>query len=132
LPRLRSAVIHNDANDWNVLVAEEDHDRIAGLIDFGDALYAPLIAEVAIAAAYAGLDHADPIGATASILRGFHAEYPLLEEVVDLLFDLLARRLVTPVTISATRRAHKGTNPYLAISEKPAWTLLRKLDAMNP
>lgn len=131
LPKLRSTVIHNDANDWNVLVAEDDHDRIAGLIDLGDALYAPVIAEVAIAAAYAGLDHADPIGAAGAIARGFHAEYPLLEEEVDLLFDLIAMRLVTSVTISASRHAHTGGNPYLAISEKPAWTLLRKLDAMN-
>ena len=131
LAKLRSTVIHNDANDWNVLVADEDHDRIAGLIDLGDALYAPVIAEVAIAAAYAGLDHANPIGAAADILRGFHAEYPLLEEEVDLLFDLIAMRLVTSVTISASRHAHTGGNPYLAISEKPAWTLLRKMDAMN-
>ncbi len=132
LPKLRSAVIHNDANDWNVLVAHADHDRIAGVIDFGDALYAPVIAEIAIAAAYAGLDHADPIGAAATIARGFHAEYPLLEEEIALLFDLIAMRLVTSVTISASRRAHTDGNPYLAISEKPAWALLRKLDAMNP
>ena len=131
LAKLRSTVIHNDANDWNVLVADDDHDRIAGLIDLGDALYAPVIAEVAIAAAYAGLDHADPIGAAADIARGFHAEYPLLEEEVDVLFDLIVMRLVTSVTISASRHAHTGGNPYLAISEKPAWTLLRKLDAMN-
>lgn len=131
LATLRSAVIHNDANDWNVLVDKSENDRISGLIDFGDALYAPVIAEVAIAAAYAGLDHPDPIGATAAIARGFHAEYPLLEEEVDLLFDLIAMRLVTSVTISASRRAHTADNPYLAISEKPAWTLLRKLDRMN-
>lgn len=131
LATLRSAVIHNDANDWNVLVDKSDHDRISGLIDFGDALYAPVIAEVAIAAAYAGLDHPDPMGATAAIARGFHAEYPLLEEEVDLLFDLIVMRLVTSVTISASRRAHTADNPYLAISEKPAWTLLRKLDRMN-
>ncbi len=131
LATLRSAVIHNDANDWNVLVVEGDHDRIAGLIDFGDALYSPVIAEVAIAAAYAGLDHADPIGAAAAIAKGFHGEYPLLGEELDLLFDLIAMRLVTSVTMSASRHAHTGDNPYLAISEKPAWTLLRKLDAMN-
>jgi hypothetical protein len=65
LATLRAAVIHNDANDWNVLVDPADQDRISGLIDFGDALHAPLIAEVAIASAYAGLDHADPIGAAA-------------------------------------------------------------------
>ncbi len=132
LATLRSAVLHNDANDWNVLVDAANHDRISGLIDFGDALYSPLIAEVAIAAAYAGLDHADPIGAAAAIARGFHAEYPLLAEEIDLLYDLIAIRLVTSVTISASRRSHAEDNPYLAISERPAWTLLRKLDRMNP
>jgi Ser/Thr protein kinase RdoA (MazF antagonist) len=95
LPKLRSAVVHNDANDWNVLVESADHDRIAGVIDFGDAVYAPVIAESAIAAAYAALDHADPIGAAAAIARGFHTEYPLLEEEIDLLFDLIAMRLVS-------------------------------------
>lgn len=132
LGTLRAAVIHNDANDWNVLVDHADRGRISGLIDFGDALYAPVIAEVAIAAAYAGLDHPDPIGAAAAIAQGFHAEYPLHEEEVDLLYDLIAIRLVTSVTISASRRSHTEDNPYLAISERPAWTLLRKLDRMNP
>ena len=132
LATLRAAVIHNDANDWNVLVDVQDADRICGLIDLGDALHAPVIAEVAIAAAYAGLDHADPIGAVAEIARGFHAEYPLLEEEIELLYDLIAIRLVTSVTISASRRSHTGDNPYLAISERPAWELLRKLDRMNP
>jgi 4-aminobutyrate aminotransferase-like enzyme/Ser/Thr protein kinase RdoA (MazF antagonist) len=132
LATLRAAVIHNDANDWNVLVDAADADRISGLIDFGDALHAPVIAEVAIAAAYAGLDHGDPIGAAAAIVSGFHAEYPLQEEEVDLLYDLIAIRLVTSVTISASRRSHAEDNPYLAISERPAWTLLRKLDHMNP
>ncbi len=132
LATLRAAVIHNDANDWNVLVDAQDADRICGLIDLGDALHAPVIAEVAIAAAYAGLDHADPIGAAAEIARGFHAEYPLLEEEIELLYDLIAIRLVTSVTMSASRRSHTDDNPYLAISERPAWELLRKLDRMNP
>ena len=132
LATLRAAVIHNDANDWNVLVDAQDADRICGLIDLGDALHAPVIAEVAIAAAYAGLDHADPIGAAAEIARGFHAEYPLLEEEINLLYDLIAIRLVTSVTMSASRRSHTDDNPYLAISERPAWELLRKLDRMNP
>ncbi len=132
LATLRAAVIHNDANDWNVLVDAQDADRICGLIDLGDALHAPVIAEIAIAAAYAGLDHADPIGAAAEIAKGFHAEYPLLEEEIDVLYDLIAIRLVTSVTMSASRRSHTDDNPYLAISERPAWELLRKLDRMSP
>ncbi|GLS33580.1 Ser/Thr protein kinase RdoA involved in Cpx stress response, MazF antagonist [Mesorhizobium albiziae] len=131
LSGLRAQVIHNDANDWNVLVDPDDEQRVTGLIDFGDALYSPLIAEVAVACAYATLDAEDPIGAAARLAAGFHAEYPLREEEVDLLFDLIAMRLVISVSLSAVRKEKTSDNPYLAISEAPAWRLLRRLDRMN-
>ena len=131
LAGLRAQVIHNDANDWNVLVDEDNHERIAGIIDFGDALYSPLIAEVAVACAYSILDVEDPIGAAATLVAGFHAEYPLREEELDVLFDLIAMRLVISVTLSAQRKEKSADNPYLAISEAPAWRLLRRFGAMN-
>ena len=131
LPSLRASVIHNDANDWNVLVDPATPGRVAGLIDFGDALHSVLIAEVAVACAYSILDMPDPIGAAASLVAGFHAEYPLLETELDLLFDLIAMRLVTSVTLSAQRKEKTADNPYLAVSEAPAWALLRRLDATN-
>ncbi|MET2831685.1 aminotransferase class III-fold pyridoxal phosphate-dependent enzyme [Mesorhizobium shangrilense] len=131
LPALRAQVIHNDANDWNVLVDPAEPERVAGLIDFGDALYSVLIAEVAVACAYAILDAEDPIGDAARLVAGFHTEYPLREEEVDLLFDLIAMRLVTSVTLSAARKERTADNPYLAISEAPAWRLLRRMSAMN-
>ncbi len=129
LPLLRAQVVHNDANDWNVLVED---GRIAGIIDFGDAVHTVLIADVAIACAYSILDMDDPIGAAAALAAGFHAKYPLRAEEVDLLFDLIAMRLVTSVTLSASRASRTADNPYLAISEAPAWKLLHRLDAMNP
>ena len=132
LTRLRGGVIHNDANDWNVLVDPADHTKICGLIDFGDALYSALICEVAIAGAYGALDCDDPLGAIGALAAGFHAQYRLREEEVDLLFDLVAMRLVTSVTISASRQSEVADNPYLAVSEKPAWDLLRRLGAMDP
>ena len=132
LSRLRAQVIHNDANDWNVLVSKSDHEQIAGLIDFGDAVHTVLIAEVAIACAYSILDMEDPIGAAAALAAGFHEKYPLKAEEIDVLFDLIAMRLVTSVTFSASRHDKTDDNPYLAISEAPAWRLLEKMDAMNP
>ncbi|MEK1887731.1 MAG: aminotransferase class III-fold pyridoxal phosphate-dependent enzyme [Phyllobacterium sp.] len=131
LPLLRSAVIHNDANDWNVLVDASNPTRIAGLIDFGDALHSVLIAEVAVACAYSILEVDDPIGAAASIAAGFNAHYPLLEQELDLLFDLIVMRLVISVTMSAQRSDKTADNPYLQVSEAPAWNLLRRLDRMN-
>jgi 4-aminobutyrate aminotransferase-like enzyme/Ser/Thr protein kinase RdoA (MazF antagonist) len=132
LSRLRAQVIHNDANDWNVLVDDQDHQRISGLIDFGDAVHTVLIAEVAIACAYSILDMDDPIGAAAALAAGFHEIYPLQAEEIEVLFDLIAMRLVTSVTFSASRHDQTDDNPYLAISEAPAWRLLEKMDAMNP
>lgn len=132
LPSLRAQVIHNDANDWNVLIDPGAPERVCGLIDFGDALHSVLIAEVAVACAYGVLDMDDPIGGAARLAAGFHAEYPLQEEEIDLLFDLIAMRLVTSVTIAASRRDRAGDNPYLSISEAPAWRLLRRLGAINP
>jgi Ser/Thr protein kinase RdoA (MazF antagonist) len=131
LLELRASVIHNDANDWNVLVSD-DGNEIAGLIDFGDALHTCLIAELAVAAAYAILDADDPLGAVAHILKAYHTELPLQAEEVDLLFDLIAMRLVTSVTISAERRPRVAGNPYLNISEKPAWDMLRRLRRIDP
>jgi len=89
------------------------------------------IAEVAVACAYAILDAEDPIGAAARLAAGFHAQYPLREEELDLLFDLIAMRLVTSVTISAARKDRTADNPYLSISEAPAWRLLHRLGRMN-
>ncbi|MBC2886165.1 aminotransferase class III-fold pyridoxal phosphate-dependent enzyme [Ochrobactrum sp. CM-21-5] len=132
LPLLRAQVIHNDANDWNVLIDADNGEKIAGIIDFGDAVHTVLIADVAIACAYSILDMEDPINAASALASGFHKEYPLQPQEIDLLFDLIAMRLITSVTLSASRRDQTSDNPYLAISEAPAWRLLRKLDAMNP
>ncbi len=129
---LRTQVIHNDANDWNILVDEQDDRNISGIIDFGDAVHTVLIAEVAIACAYAILDLDDPVGAAAELAAGFHEKYPLRSEEIDVLFDLIAMRLVMSVTFSASRRDRTADNPYLAVSEAPAWRLLEKMNAMNP
>ena len=132
LARLRTQIIHNDGNDWNVLVDSEDQQKVSGIIDFGDAVHTVLIAEVAITCAYSILDMEDPIGAAAALAAGFHEQYPLQAEELDVLFNLIAMRLVTSVTLSASRHDRTEDNPYLAISEAPAWRLLEKMDRMNP
>lgn len=131
LAKLRASVIHNDANDWNVLVSA-DGKAIAGLIDFGDALHTALVCEMAVAAAYAILDAEDPLGALSHMLAAYHHEMPLQPEEIDLLFDLVAMRLVTSVTISAERAPRITDNPYLNISERPAWDMLRRLRRIDP
>lgn len=130
LASLRSGVIHNDANDWNILV--DDDGRVSGLIDLGDATYSVVIAELAIACAYAMLEQNSSLEAAAAVIRGYHAEHPLEEIELDLLFDLIIGRLCTSVTLSASRRDRIADEPYLAVSERPAWALLENLRDVDP
>jgi Ser/Thr protein kinase RdoA (MazF antagonist) len=63
LATLRGQIIHNDASDCNVLVDEQNPQRVSGIIDFGDMTYSALINGLAVACAYAMLDSADPLTA---------------------------------------------------------------------
>lgn len=128
-PQLRRSVIHNDANDNNVLVGHtrSGRQRVTGLIDFGDTVYSYTVAEVAIAAAYVMLGKADPLEAAAQVVGGYHAAHPLTDPELVALFDLICARLATSVSISAHDKKTDPGNRYLTVSEASAWELLRKL-----
>ena len=127
---LRKSIIHNDANDYNVLVAGAGYNvRICGLLDFGDMVRAPLVCEVAIAATYVMLSKPDPVGAAVHVVRGYHKANPLLEVELELLHDLIIARLCSSVLVSAYRTRLEPENAYLRISEEPAWELLQRLCA---
>ncbi|PIE79535.1 MAG: alanine--glyoxylate aminotransferase [Chloroflexi bacterium] len=134
LSDLRRSVIHSDANDYNVLVTAERKQprRIAGLIDFGDMVHSATIFELAIAAAYAMLDKRDPLAAAAQMVAGYHEALPLTELELALLFTLINARLATSVTMSTYQQSLHPDDPYLVISQKPAWAMLRKLAEVPP
>lgn len=132
LARLRTQVIHGDANDNNLLVDGQVGQSITGLIDFGDAIHSATICELAVACAYAILNEAAPVDVAGRIAAAYHHAYPLQSDELDLLFDLAAMRLVTSVTLSASRRERVKDNAYLNISEAPAWAMLERLRAMDP
>lgn len=120
--------IHNDVNDHNVLVAiDEDRSaRVSGLIDFGDLTAGPLVAEVAIAAAYVGLDHPHPERTIAALVAGYHAVTPLTGAQTDLLWTLIRTRLAVSVVNSALMRQSRPDDAYVSVSEAPAWRLIER------
>ncbi|NNL75597.1 MAG: aminotransferase class III-fold pyridoxal phosphate-dependent enzyme, partial [Desulfobacterales bacterium] len=134
LPNMRTSVIHNDGNDYNVLVEPEGQwlNRVTGVIDFGDMVHTYTISELAIACAYAMLHKADPLTVAAHIVAGYHQNYPLIDQELDVLFDLICMRLCMSVCHSANQSQIEPDNEYLRISEKPAWTLLQKLAGIHP
>jgi 4-aminobutyrate aminotransferase-like enzyme/Ser/Thr protein kinase RdoA (MazF antagonist) len=131
---LRTSVVHNDANDYNVLVNVDGSgdQSIAGIIDFGDMLHTYTASEVAVAAAYAMLDKADPLGVAAEIIAGYHEVFPLTELELEVLYTLICMRLAVSVTNSALQQKLHPENDYLLVSERPAWELLEKLHSVDP
>lgn len=131
LPRLdglRSQVIHGDATADNVL-ARGDPPSVGGLIDFGDAVHAPLAQELAVAMADTpyGLDQ--PWSAACEVAAGFDEKLRLDEEEVALLWDMARARLALTTAVLATRDAHRaeGSGSMAACTE----TCWRQLDAFE-
>ncbi len=124
---LRKAVIHNDANDNNILVSEDlVNPRVIAIIDFGDSVYTQIINDLAVAISYAIMNKTDVLHAALPVVSGYNANYPLLEEELRVLYTLVAMRLVISVTKSAINKQKEPDNNYLLVSEKPAWDVLSK------
>lgn len=129
LAELPKQVIHNDANDYNILIAGAlGAPRVSGLIDFGDMCIAPRICDLAIAAAYVALDNPKPESALASLVAGYHQVNPLQAEELDLLLPLLRMRLAVSVINSTIMAAGNPDDPYVTISQAPAWRFLETYD----
>ncbi|RAJ11663.1 aminotransferase class III-fold pyridoxal phosphate-dependent enzyme [Arenibacter echinorum] len=129
---LRQAVVHNDANDNNVIVSSDlIAPKVVCAIDFGDSVYTQIINDLAVVCAYAIMHHNDPLQASLPIIRGYNNAFPLLENELEHLYMAIAMRLVISVTKSAINKEKEPDNTYLLISEKPAWELLRKWKDIN-
>src|SRR5215813_11301866 len=152
LPRLRKSAIHNDANDYNVIVCAGDDPHaksqgvvgqsvigqsvigqsVIGLIDFGDMVHSFTVADLAVAIAYAILNKPDPLAAAVEIVKGYHAEYALTEDELAALFGLARLRLCMSVCIGAHQLRQRPNDDYLSISQRPIRDALPKLAQIHP
>lgn len=135
LPALRQQVIHADLHGDNVLVSAADLDVVAGVIDFGDMLRAPLIMEVAIAAAYLRAIEGDALQLIEPFVAAYNRIISLQDAEISLLFDLVRARLSATISILRWRAAMRGatdqySRDYLQ-SERTAETFLARLDALG-
>jgi hydroxylysine kinase len=129
LPSLRAQIIHNDFNPHNILT---DGDDITGIIDFGDMLRAPLVQDLATAAAYQVGDEAAPLGGVSAMVAAYHEVLPLLPEEVEILADLIAARLVLTIAITTWRAArHPDNATYITRNQETAWRGLHSLGTIS-
>jgi 4-aminobutyrate aminotransferase-like enzyme/Ser/Thr protein kinase RdoA (MazF antagonist) len=127
LDALPSVAIHNDVNDYNILVDGKlgSPARVSGLIDLGDMCANPRVCDLAITGAYMVLDHPTPEAALCALVAGYHSVYPLSTKEIDLLWPLLRMRLAVSVVNSTLMASENPDDPYVVISQRPAWDFLQ-------
>ncbi len=131
LSRLRAAVLHQDANDNNVVITDSPSPHVSGLIDFGDMCFGRQINELAVTLAYALLDVDDIYDTAKALIRGYCEQFPITEDEATVLFDLAAVRLAASVCVSSHRSKLRQDNSYLLISQAPALRLLKRLENVS-
>ena len=125
---LRAQIIHNDFNPSNLLIDPQRPDELAGIIDFGDVVHAPLINDVAIAAGYHVFDDSDPLAGAVELVAQYHAVNSLEREELELLFDLIGGRLAMTVIITEWRaRQYPENADFILKHNLNSWRALERL-----
>jgi len=127
LPR---QVIHNDANEYNVLVGPDG--RVAGLIDFGDVVHCARVCGLAIAGAYAMQGCPDPARAVVPLVRAYHEVTPLSVDELAVLYELMVARLRMSIAMAEAYASERPDNAYLQVSQAGVREVLAKLEGEDP
>jgi 4-aminobutyrate aminotransferase-like enzyme/Ser/Thr protein kinase RdoA (MazF antagonist) len=127
--RFRKSIIHNDANDWNIL---SDGKHVIGAIDFGDIVYSYTINDVVVGATYIALNAKDPLDRISKVLQGYHKIIRVQEIEIDNVYYLIAARLCMSACKSAYLKRKRPDEEYLSIHEQAVWELLFQWIAISP
>ena len=132
LDTLRWQVIHQDTHGANLLRRAECGEAIAGVIDFGDMIYGPLVCDLAACVSDFMQSSADPVMAAVEISRGFHDLVPLLDEELDLLLDLVMVRQIMTLQLFEFRRLNMENPPAFVTDDQPGFiAILQKLARLD-
>jgi Ser/Thr protein kinase RdoA (MazF antagonist) len=132
LESLPKQLVHNDLNPHNIVVDPENGGRVAGIIDFGDLAFTARINDLAIAAAYQVGDNEDPLRPACELIAAYHAAAPLDGAELDVLFDLIATRIVMTIAISSWRALRYPENrEYILRNHKGAAARLRRIATLS-
>jgi Ser/Thr protein kinase RdoA (MazF antagonist) len=107
-------------NPHNVLVREDNPDELAGVLDFGDALVAPLVNDVAVAAAYETSGPGSAIDGITQFVAAYHVVVPLQRDELEIVVDLVAARQVLTAVITEWRAQRYPENRAYILRNNPA------------
>ncbi len=125
LKNLRYSITHSDPNNYNLVVK---NNKITGLLDYGDSIYAPSINDLAICLSYALMNNQNIYTTLKNIIFEYHKKFRINQDEIYSLISLCKSRLMITVVMAKKQRIKYPSNLYLSISEKDAWNLLYKLD----
>ncbi|XP_071794150.1 uncharacterized protein [Asterias amurensis] len=149
---LRKCIIHNDFNDYNILVMEKtppskldknctsssptaakkmkphpEYD-ITGVIDFSDMIYTCLLFEVCTSLSFMMYTNTDnPTAATAYFLAGFQSIIPLTAEEMSLLYLCMVARMSQELVLGLRNYRLQPGNEYILITQEKGWKFLQEL-----
>jgi hydroxylysine kinase len=118
LNQMPRQIVHADFNPHNLLVDQTNPDELSGILDFGDMVRTPRICDLAVAASYhaAGGDLTPML----ALVEGYTQVLPLDAAEIALLYDLIAARMVTTLTISAWRASLYPDNAAYILRNAPS------------
>lgn len=127
LQGLPQQIIHNDLSASNLLT-DASGLAVAGVLDFGDMVQAPRIAEIAIAASYQMTQTDTPMRVLDCMLDGYASVLALSPQERALTLDLVLARLAQRMVITAWRaRQFPGNRDYILRSHAAATRLFDAL-----
>jgi 4-aminobutyrate aminotransferase-like enzyme/Ser/Thr protein kinase RdoA (MazF antagonist)/murein DD-endopeptidase MepM/ murein hydrolase activator NlpD len=130
LPLLRRSVIHNDANDHNILI-DKTNQQIVGILDFGDMVYSYTVCNLAIAIAYAIFNSTNLLQTAAYVIKGYNSVSALTEAELASLFGFVKLRLAMSVCIAANQQKQRPDDKYLSISQNAILNTLPEIEALH-
>jgi Ser/Thr protein kinase RdoA (MazF antagonist) len=138
LARARHQVVHNDANMDNVVV--DDDGWVSGILDFGDMVSTAVVADLAVAMAYAVpsvealADPAvDPWRPAYDLADGYVGTRPLTADEIDLLPHLVRARMAQRMLVNSWLAATNPGNAHHTLrANGHALAALRRLVAAGP
>ncbi|MBT6416069.1 aminotransferase class III-fold pyridoxal phosphate-dependent enzyme [Candidatus Puniceispirillum sp.] len=125
--------IHNDPNDYNLLVTPAmDFDTmtpkpsLTGIVDFGDMIEAPAVCDLAILAAYMVLGDPRPLEKLCAVVAGYHRAYPLTADDIALVYPLLLTRLAVSMVNAGMMAKERPDDSYVMVSQAPIRAFLHQ------
>tara|TARA_B100002052_G_scaffold102231_1_gene94378 strand:+ start:262 stop:1254 length:993 start_codon:yes stop_codon:yes gene_type:complete len=125
LNELKRSVIHNDANDNNIIL--DKNNNITGIIDLGDMVFSNRCVEIATCMAYIAILENSTYESLRSLLMGYLSLIDLDRKEIHCILHIMCNRLCISVIMASWRGTLFPGNDYLKISLAPALDFLRKL-----